>query len=174
MPNWMSSVRAEVYSLIESAWPGANTVFDASGANTVTWRELAEAFEQNDASRLQLEPPWVVVDWGELVADDEGEFGICNDAYRWPVMIVLAMSRGSWDAGELEARPEEAILAEAEEAIESMRAAMRAHGGPFCWVEKHAGSLALDNAGNVTFATYNLPFFAVVIDAVLVCGEVGL
>ena len=167
MATWMDSVRAELYTLIEAAIPELTTVFDEATAQRVTWREMVEAAEQSDTERLQMSPPWLVVEWGELVPSED--YSITCDVYEWPASFVIAFSVAG---ASNQAKSAEAMLIEAEKAIDAVRAAMRAHNGPYCqFPTVHIGNHDAKNAANDLFLTYGLPFHGVVFDSVILCGQ---
>lgn len=163
----MDSVRDEVYTLVEAAIPELTTVFDEPTAQRVTWREMVEAAEQSDTERLQLTPPWLVIEWGVPKAA-EG-WSITSDTYEWPGSLVIAFSvAGASNV----AKSAEAMLVEASKAIEAMRAAMRAHLGPYAqFPNEHMGDHDAKNAANALFLTYGMPFHGVVFDFTILCGQ---
>jgi hypothetical protein len=167
--TWLDAVRSEVYALLESAVPGLTTTYDEVGAQRVSWRELVEAFQQGDTSRMQMEPPWAVIEWGELEPSDE--YAITGDTYRWPISIVIAFSQADIDGGSDELKTVEVQMQEAEAAIEALRVALRGHAGPYAQFPMiHIGNHDAKNPANALFLEHNLPFHGVVFDAVVVCG----
>lgn len=167
MATWMDAVRDEVYTLVESAIPALTTVFDEATAQRVTWREMVEAAEQSDTERLHLTPPWLVIEWGALRPSED--YAITADVYEWPVSFVIAFALAG--PGNV-AKTAEAMMLEAETAIEAVRAAMRAHQGPYAQFPRdHIGNHDAKNAANDLFLTYGLPFHGVVFDCVILCGQ---
>ncbi len=166
MATWLDAVRSEVYTLIETAIPALNTVFDEISAQRVSWREMVEAAEQSDTERIPLSPPWLVIEWGSPMQTDA--FSITADCYEWPMSAVIAF--GLAKAGNV-AKTAEEMLVEAEAAIEAVRAAMRAHNGPKCQFLKHMGNHDAKNAANQLFLGYNMPFHGVVFDCTILCGQ---
>ncbi|MBX7132613.1 MAG: hypothetical protein K1X67_08070 [Fimbriimonadaceae bacterium] len=162
----MDGVRNEVYTLVEAAIPELTTVFDEVAAQRVTWREMVEAAEQGDTERLHLTPPWLVIEWGTPVESED--YAITADAYEWPISLVIAYSTAAaLNVG----KTTEVMLQEGEKAIDAVRAAMRAHTGPYCQFLKHMGNNDAKNPANELFLTYGLPFHGVVFDAVILCGQ---
>lgn len=163
----MDAVRAEVYTLVEAAIPELTTVFDEASAQRVTWREMVEAAEQSDTERLQLTPPWLVVEWGELNPSED--YSITCDVYEWPGSLVIAFSvAGASNV----AKSAEVMMEEASKAIDAVRAAMRAHNGPYAQFPLvHIGNHDAKNAANELFLTYGLPFHGVVFDFTILCGQ---
>lgn len=162
--NWVTDARKDLCSLVAEALPNATKIYNNEQGVRLTWKALLQEFEETGNG---LQPPWALIEWGELERDDENSADNAH-AYLWPVVIYLCVS--TKDAGGV-AKSMSELNAEIEAAVKSILDNLRSDGyESFTSVEESA-SYGQSNVANEYFALYNHPLWGCAVDATLLVGE---
>ena len=162
--NWVTDVRKDVCALVEEALPGATKIYNNEQGVRLTWKALLQEFEETGNG---LQPPWALIEWGELERDDENSADNAH-AYLWPVVIYLCV--GTKDALGV-AKSMSELNAEVEDAAKAVLDALRADEyDTFASMEESA-SYGQSNVANEYFALYSHPLWGCAVHATLLVGE---
>ena len=163
--SFLSDARSALYTLVESAWSGVSTIWDVENANRYSWRELIENWERSQSS-LDVQPPFAVLRFLEAVPD---EFGVNNEAYKWPVLFYYVTGRRNTTGGS--SKSQETLMAEIEDAQLAMTAAMKAYTSGAFSVFNFSIDASDTSAANDYMLAKNLPFYVGAVRADLIVGR---
>lgn len=167
MATFISAGREEIIDAIRTGLNDSSIKgFDVEDAERVNWQNLVERYEANSAGE-KLAYPWVVVDFGQLVA---GDWGLRNDAYEMPLTVwFIDGIRNGTSTGKTTV----ALRTGIEDKLNAVKNALRADTtGKFVMLDSGISlDLSVENVPNNYFLSSNVPLFAGGLRCRILIGE---
>lgn len=155
-----AAVTLSVYQLLEATWPDVNKNLSEGDADRLDWLRAIREFRNTGAGLLRT--PFSVVAFGRKVETPRG--GICNREYDWPLSVALVVAIGTAETTEA------FLMSHMESWTTALRGATMAVNN-FQLIGEPSHDYHPKNMANEILEKANLPFMAVVHDAVLRVGE---
>lgn len=151
--SFISDVRESIYGVIKDAVPGITEQWDFESVNRFNWRKRFEKFR--DGAPGGLEPPWVVVLYGEANPTDGA---VDSDNYEIKFAIYYITTRMDFDAND--AKHLGPFIEEIEDALQNLAHAFRTSSAFAGTVIDLQQSISEGLAPNEYFSQYNIHLWA--------------